>query len=206
MQLVIPTSFESGRLLLRGYQARDGPMLYAVADRNRAHLQRYESGNIILGARSLREAGELVNRLVAEWVARSSFFLGAFEKKSGEFIAQVYIGPVNWELPEFEIGYFVDINHQGQGYVTEAVKATLGFTFTHLKAQRVSLRCSDSNTRSYRVAERCGLVREGHLRQNQRNPDGSLGGELIYGLLRSEFEAWNRQPSPKLPTDRGVPA
>jgi RimJ/RimL family protein N-acetyltransferase len=39
------------------------------------------------------------------------------------------------------------------------------------------------------VAERCGLVRERHFRENKRNPDGTMSGTLVYGLLKSEFEA-----------------
>jgi len=31
------------------------------------------------------------------------------------------------------------------------------------------------------------MVREGHIRENKRNADGSISGTLHYGLLRSEF-------------------
>jgi aminoglycoside 6'-N-acetyltransferase len=101
----------------------------------------------------------------------------------------VYIGSVSWDLPEFEVGYFVDKDHEGQGYVTEAVKAALRFIFEHLQAHRVRLECDDTNARSYRVAERCGFTREGHLREVKKHADGTFSGTLCYGLLRSEFEA-----------------
>jgi RimJ/RimL family protein N-acetyltransferase len=102
-------------------------------------------------------------------------------------VAQVYIGAIDWDLPEFEIGYFADVEHEGQGYVAEAVRGALHFVFEHLHAHRVRLGCNDTNVRSYRVAERCGLVKEGHIRENKRNADGSISGTLHYGLLRSEF-------------------
>ena len=137
---------------------------------------------------ALEEAEVVVRELAAEWVARNCFFMGAFDKETGAFVAQVYVGPVRWEVPEFEVGFFADVNHEGQGYVTEAAKAALGFIFEHLKGHRVRLRCDDTNRRSWRVAERCGMVREGHLRENKRNADGTLSGTLIYGLLREEFE------------------
>ncbi|NTV84235.1 MAG: hypothetical protein HGA23_08050 [Bacteroidales bacterium] len=56
----------------------------------------------------------------AAFIARNCFFFGAFEQNA--FVAQIYIGVVNWDLPELEIVYFVDRYHEGQGYVTEAVK------------------------------------------------------------------------------------
>jgi len=102
-------------------------------------------------------------------------------------VGQVYIGPVNWALPEFSVGYFADEAHIGRGHIAEAVRGALGFTFTHLQARRVRLECDDTNTPSFRVAERAGFVREGHLRQNKLNPDGTVSGTLLYGLLRSEY-------------------
>jgi RimJ/RimL family protein N-acetyltransferase len=104
-------------------------------------------------------------------------------------VAQIYIGPVNWDLPEFEVGFFADKDHEGQGFVSEAVQAMLDFLFVHLGAQRVRLHCSDTNVRSRRVAERCGFVLEGHIRENKLNPDGTFSGSLYFGLLKGEFEA-----------------
>jgi len=101
----------------------------------------------------------------------------------------VYVGVVNRELPEFEIGYFADCDHEGQGYVSEAVQAVLNWVFHNLGAYRVSLGCSDTNLRSIRVAERCGMVREGHLRENRRLPDGTYTSSFIYGLLEDEFQS-----------------
>ena len=162
-------------------------MYFAVGLKNRQHLQRYESENVILTAKNEQEAETLVQELAADWTTRKCFFLGAWDKLSGEFVAQVYIGVVNWETPEFEVGYFVDQDHEGRGYVTEAVNTALGFVFDHLQAQRVCLHCNTTNLRSQRVAERCGFTREGCLRQNRRQPDGSFSDSLIYGLLRSEW-------------------
>jgi RimJ/RimL family protein N-acetyltransferase len=157
--------------------------------KNKGHLGGYESDNPVMGIKSQEDAEALVRAFADEWETRRSFFLGAFERVTGEFVGQVYVGPVNWDLPEFTIGYFVDKDHEGQGYVTEAVKATLKFIFVHLKAWRVRLECDDTNVRSVRVAERCGFVNEGHLRQNKKNLDGTTSGTLWYAILREEFEA-----------------
>lgn len=186
--LDIPTRFETEWLYLRSYQAGDGLWYFAMSQKNRTHLMRYESDNVAMGIRSEEEAEIVVCDLAAEWVARNSFFMGVFDKRTDEFVAQIYIGVVNWNLPEFQIGYFVDQEHEGQGYITEAVKATLGFVFNHLKAHRIRLECDDTNVRSIRVAERCGFTKEGHIRENKIQSDGGYSGTLLYGLLRREFE------------------
>jgi aminoglycoside 6'-N-acetyltransferase len=189
MLLEIPEHLEAERLFLRPYRAGDGRWYYGTSQRNRAHLARYEADNVVMSLEDEQHAEVVVRELAAEWAARNCFFLGAFDKQTEEFVAQIYIGPVNWGLPEFEIGFFVDREREGQGYVTESVKAALGFVFEHLQAHRVRLQCDDTNRRSWRVAERCGMVREGHFRENKRNPDGTISGTLYYGLLRAEFDA-----------------
>jgi RimJ/RimL family protein N-acetyltransferase len=187
--LQIPLRFETERLYLRCYEPGDGAWFYPMSRRNRAHLSRYESENVIMTVQDEAGAEETVRQLAADWAARNCFFLGAFDRATGEFVAQVYVGPVSWALPEYEIGYIADVDHEGRGFVAEAVRATLHFVFEHLQAHRVRLGCSDTNVRSSRVAERCGFVREGHVRENRREPDGTFSGTLFYGMLRHEFES-----------------
>ena len=94
---------------------------------------------------------------------------------------------MDWNLPEFQVGYFADIDHEGQGFVTEGLKAVLGILFATMNAHRVRLECNESNLRSIRVAERCGMTREGYLRENRRHIDGTYSGSYIYGLLQAEY-------------------
>lgn len=189
MLLDIPTQIHTDHLLLRCYEPGDGHWYYSVGQKNKDHLQKYESDNVILSASNPEEAEISIREMIAGWVSRNYFFWGAFDKTSAAFVAQVYVGPVNWKLSEFEIGYFVDVDQQGKGYMTEAVKATLGWLFNHLEAHRVWLRCNDTNVRSARVAERCGFIREGHLRDNKKNPDGTFSGTVYYGILKSDYDA-----------------
>jgi ribosomal-protein-alanine N-acetyltransferase len=185
----LPTRIETARLVVRTYQPGDGSMYFAMSQRNKSHLARYESGNAVMKINTVEEAELVVRDFIADWKTRSAFFMGAFRRDTGEFAAQIYNGMVNWDLPEFELGYFADVDQQGQGYVTEAAKAALNFSFKYLGAQRVRLETDDTNLRSFRVAEACGMVKEGWIRENHRHADGSITGTLIYGLLRTEFLA-----------------
>jgi ribosomal-protein-alanine N-acetyltransferase len=193
--LDIPTQMETERLTLRCYRAGDGKWYYPVSQKNRQHLERYEAGNVMMTIKSEEDAEIMVRDLAADWVARNCFFLGVFKKKTGEFVGQIYVGPVNWSLPEFQIGYVADCDHQGKGFITEAVKGVLQFIFQHLGAHRVRLECDETNVRSLRVAERCGMVREGLVREDKKNPDGTFSSTLHFGLLRRESEA----PGPERP-------
>ena len=173
MLFEFPTHFESERLTMRAYQPGDGKWFYAMSLKNREHLRQYEADNVACDISDEEAAEVLVRELAAEWMYRNCFFIGVFDKPTNEFVGQIYVGPVDWNLPEFQIGYFVDVDHEGQGYITEAVRATLQVIFTQLNAHRVRLACDETNLRSIRVAERCSMTREGYLRENKRQPDGT---------------------------------
>jgi RimJ/RimL family protein N-acetyltransferase len=184
----LPDRIETSRLYLRPYQAGDGPLYYAASLHNRSHLAQYESGNVLMHLKDQEHAEATVIELAVDWVTRNCFFIGIFEKATGEWVGQVYVGPTTWEPPEFIIGYVADVNHQGLGYISEAVKGVLRILFEDLNAHRVTADCHENNLRSWRLLERCGFKREGHLRENKQNPDGSYHGDYLYGLLRSEYE------------------
>jgi len=188
-QLEFPTPIESTRLILRYYQPGDGKWYYTMSLKNRQHLMQFEADNVAANIASEGEAELLLQDLSSEWARGNCFFIGAFNKATGDFVAQVYVGKIDRKLPEFEIGYFADVDHEGQGDVTEAVRATLAVLFEQLNAHRVRLGVSDTNLRSIRVAERCGMVREGHLRENRRAPDGTYTSSFIYGQLKAEFQS-----------------
>lgn len=184
--LNIPETIETDRLILRAYHQGDGEMYFAVGERNRSHLQRFEGMNPVIKSSNAEEAEVVIRELALEWAARSAFFLGGFDKQTGQFVVQIYIGAESWEKREFELGYFVDCRHEGQGFVTEAGRAALRFLFHHLDARRIRLECSDLNIRSMRVAEKLGFTREAHFREDKLEEDGSYSGTIVYGMLKSE--------------------
>ena len=168
----LPTRIEAERVYLRRYEATDVDWYFAMSQRNRNHLAVFEPDDILMSIHSLQDAERVLQRLAADWEARKYFVFGAFDRKSGEFVAQIDVGrdPGN---REFGLGYLADCDHQGKGYVTEAVRAVLGFIFEHLQAHRVRVGIDDRNERSLRVARRCGMVEEGHFRETQLHADGT---------------------------------
>ena len=182
------TRFEAERVYLRSYQAGDGPWLYDVSLKNRIHLARYESDNLLMSIESEEKAEEYARELFEDWLKGECFFIPVFKKENDEFVAQIYVGPTNKDLAEYIVGFIADVEHQRQGYVTEALQSALDFIFNDLQAHRIFLECDDTNQRSWEVAERCGFIKEGHLRENKRHPGSPISGTYIYGMLRQDFE------------------
>lgn len=185
---ILPQQIETERLILRPYQAGDGAMLYAAGQRNRDHLTEFESENLILHLKDAEHAEAVIQDLAEDWTAGRCYFIGIFERGSGAWAGQVYVAPTNADLPEYVIGFAADKEFEGRGYISEAVHGVLGALFNEVGAHRVKSDCHEDNVRSWRLMERCGFTREGHLRENKRNPDGSFHGDYLYGLLREEFD------------------
>ena len=92
MLVDVPLEVLTPRLVVRCYRAGDGPILHAVAIRNRTHLAKFEAGNILLTADSEERGEVLARELHARWVSRDAFFAGAFLRATGDFVGQVYLG------------------------------------------------------------------------------------------------------------------
>jgi RimJ/RimL family protein N-acetyltransferase len=163
-------------------------MLYAAGMRNRDHFAEFESGNLLMLPKSDAQTEEIIDNLAADRAAHKCFFVGIFEKSSNQWVGQVYIEPTNWDLPEFTIGYVADINYEGKGFISEAIRSVLDTLFIDMRARRIKSDCHENNIRSWRLLERCAFKREGHLRENKRNADGSFHGDYLYGLLQQEYE------------------
>lgn len=85
-----------------------------------------------------------------------------------------------------EVGYSLARAEQGQGFASEAVRRILTHAFESLAMKRIEADVDPRNERSWRLLEKLGFRREGHLRERWR-----VGGEVqdafLYGLLKSEF-------------------
>ncbi len=178
-----PERLEAERIYVRPYCPSDAPSYFAIAVRNHQHLAAFESGNAAFSLQTETEAENLLREFQDQWTNRKAFYLGVFHKSDKTFVGQVYVGVTNAMLPEFTIGFFADVSHQHQGYITEAVRRVLQCLFQDLRAHRVTLWCDERNEPSWRLAERCGFRREGHLRENKRGPDGAFSGSFCYALL-----------------------
>lgn len=86
-----------------------------------------------------------------------------------------------------EIGWVLDPAFGGAGLASEAVEAVLRLAFNHYHLHRVAAQMDARNTASARLAERVGLRREAHLRQDWWNK-GEWTDTLIYAQLRPEAD------------------
>ncbi|KAH7170788.1 acyl-CoA N-acyltransferase [Dactylonectria macrodidyma] len=88
----------------------------------------------------------------------------------------------------WELGYWLGPGAAGKGYMTEAARAFARWAFATWPAlNRLEAAILARNEASQRVVRKVGFVEEGRRRQAAEKK-GELLDEVIFGLLRSDFE------------------
>ena len=187
MLLDIPSRIETERLIMRPYENGDGVPYFRLLHQNIDHLK--EHVDEVVTVENEEQAEIRIRELAADWVARTRFVMSVWEKASKTMIGEIWIEPMKWDVPSLEIGWFLDKTHEGKGFATEAVKAGLTFLFEDMNAHKVQVKVRETNTKSFKLAERCGFVKEGLLRDNARIEEDTWVGLLCYGMLKQEYEA-----------------
>lgn len=179
--IALPDRLEGPRVLLRPYRADDAAAVFAAIDESRAHLAPWMDW--VGRHRTVDDTRDYCLRMAADWLVRHSLILGMFDRADGRYLGGTGFHAPDWATPSFEAGYWIRPSAEGNGYVTEAVRLQVDLAFGVLGARRVELWCDARNDRSRRVAERCGFVLEGRLRNRTRRPDGSLSDDLVFSLV-----------------------
>jgi len=82
----------------------------------------------------------------------------------------------------------------GKGYGAEAIGALLALGFEEFKLHRIFSVVDPEDAASARVLEKCGLQREGHLREHLWIK-GQWRDSLLYAILDYEWAQLNGKPS-----------
>ena len=177
-----PDEFESERLIIRAPKLGDALDVWNAVRNSKSALQEW-----LPFARStpeLEKTEEGLRQSIADFVTRKDLRLHLYLKETGEFIGSTGLHRIDWTIPKFEIGYWLDTKFERKGYMTESVKRLTQFAFENLGARRVEIRCDEENIKSRTVAERAGFHLEGTLKQDSVSVDGkSLRNTCIYAKI-----------------------
>lgn len=175
-----PDEIQTERLIIRCPRAGDGAALNAAVLESLDDLRPWMPW--AKDAPTLDDSEEYCRRSLAKWITREELTLLLF-LKDGMLVGGSGLHSVRWNVPKFEIGYWLRVSQQGKGLMTEALRAITAFTFEQFDAQRVEIRCDARNTKSVAVAQRAGFELEARLRNNVRGDGGELFDSLIYSRL-----------------------
>jgi RimJ/RimL family protein N-acetyltransferase len=177
---------QTERLMLRELTMDDAPALNAVD----AHPDAARWLGFTASLEDSRGYVESVMRDARE-SSRQYYTLAIVRKADNGLIGRCGLDRGGPNLAEGSLGYSLHHDYWGQGYMTEAIRTLIGFGFAELKLHRILAEADPRNVGSWRVMEKAGMRREGHLRENFLL-DGSWCDSYLYAILDREWEA----PSP----------
>ena len=90
-------------------------------------------------------------------------------------------------MPEADVVYLVDPQHQGNGYATDALKLVTDFAFQKLKLYRLNASTFPDNVRSMRVLKKAGFKPEG-IRKQSRVRKHAVTDERIFGAYNAKVD------------------
>ncbi len=175
---------ESSRLLLRWLRTAD--LEDFLEYRSDPAVLRYQS----MGPMTREEAARFIESQVHKALGMEGNYqqIGVECKSEGRLIGDCALKLQAGEPRIAEIGYTVNSRYQGRGYATEAVGALIGELFSDMDVRKVVALVDARNPASFRVLEKLGFTREGHLRKSYYDEvDGAWFDEYWYGLLREEW-------------------
>jgi ribosomal-protein-alanine N-acetyltransferase len=147
---------ETDRLVVRRFRPDDWQDLHAYLSLPQTY--RFEPGEPVDDAQA---------RAVALERSRGRAFWAVVLRAERRMIGHLYLAQVEpADLRTYELGYIFNPAFHGHGYATEAADALVRHAFAVWDAHRVIALCNPDNTASWRLLERIGFVREGHLRRN----------------------------------------
>lgn len=181
--LDFPDAFETERLTIRSPLPGDGAELQEAVAETLEDLAPWMPWADHVP--TLEEEEELVRQARARFLKREDLWLLLFLKGTHTLVGGSGLHRIDWDVPRFEIGYWVRKRFARQGYITEAVRGITRFAFEKLKARRVEIRCDARNVPSQAVAQRAGYTLEATLRKHMVTPNGELRDTLIFARLEA---------------------
>ena len=168
---------------LRFIRPDEAEALYTLVDTNRAYLRKWldwvdaQTGPDVSRKNILKR--------IEDAKAGTAFDLGIFLK--GELIGSMGFNSIWRKSRRGEVGYWLSENQEGQGIMTDCVRAIVSCGFKELKLHRIEIHCSTNNHKSFAIPERLGFTLDGILRDGSFLYD-HFESSKVYSMLESE---WN---------------
>jgi RimJ/RimL family protein N-acetyltransferase len=173
---------ETKRLIIRYFQETDWKDLYNYLSREEIYI--FEPGEVI--------SEDKAKEMVLERSVKRNFY--ALElKENKKMIGHIYFEQIEPKhLNTWEAGFIVNPDYQNKGYGTDALRKIIENGFQENKIHRIIGNCNPENIASWKIMEKAGMEREGHLKKNiyfKKDGDGNPRWQdtYVYGIINKDI-------------------
>jgi ribosomal-protein-alanine N-acetyltransferase len=153
-----PLVLDTARLRLRPYEASDAAVFFNVLDQSRDRL-RLSFPDRLRSVPTLAEAPTQLAAFAHDWHTGRFYVFGIWHQQTQAYLGDICLMPQR--DGQAEIGYYLAVEAEGQGYAREALGAIVQFGFERVGAMRLLIRCFVDNERAQQVAKAHGFEFQG---------------------------------------------
>lgn len=173
-----------GRISLRIYRSDDVEPLYEAVRESVRELTPWMPWCTETYTR--KESRDWVLSRRQAWAEDEEYSFVIEETGTGRFLGGVGLNSINRLNNWANLGYWVRSSEAGKGVATSATVLVARWGLLEQSFQRLEILAATGNAASLRVAEKCGAVREGVLR-NRIRVHGRVWDAVIYSLIPSDL-------------------
>jgi RimJ/RimL family protein N-acetyltransferase len=180
-----PEEIAGPRVLLKRHVVGLAEKMFGYVDQDRERLREFLPWVDL--TRTVTDEAEYIRMTLQQWESHELFDYGLFRKSDGLYLGNCGVHTISWQHRRCELGYWILGAFEGQGYISEAVRA-LEATFFELGFNRVEIHCSSSNLRSAKVPRAAGYRLEAIQRQDSIE-NGRFRDTYVFAKLKHERSA-----------------
>jgi len=186
-QVALPEVLRGNRVVLRPYREEDAEQVFSAIDESREHLRPWVAW--VDRFATVEDVRAFCLRCAQDWRMRSDLAVGIFEAASNRYLGGAGLHQPDWERGTFEISCWLRSTAAYRGYGTDALNLLAELAFAQLDARLIKLFSDVRNGPTQRLAEKCGYVFKGQVRNGYAAPDGQRVDLLVYSMTP---EDWRR--------------
>ena len=177
----------TSRLLLRKFKKEDSKEVFENWAKDPQNVK-YLSWK---AHETIDETKEIVAKWVNEYNDRKVYRWCITLKDSGEVIGGIDVVDLIEKTDCCEIGYVLSKKFWNKGIMTEALNSVLEYLFQKVGFHRIQAKHDINNPASGKVMAKCGMKKEGILRNSEKTNSNKWCDVAIYSILENEFKEEN---------------
>jgi ribosomal-protein-alanine N-acetyltransferase len=183
--VVSSTVLEGPRVLLRPPVTRDVRAWVALRQASAAFLQPWEPTWPPDGASAAAFHRRRL-QVKEDWRAQTGYGFLIFSRDGAEMLGGITLSNVRLGVARTgSLGYWVGAGYARNGYMTEAVRCVLDYSFGPLQLHRVEAACLPNNEASRGLLLKCGFREEG-LARDYLKINGRWSDHVTFGILGTD--------------------
>jgi len=175
----MPT-LETERLILRRIAMSDAKDIFAYS------CDEEVARHVLWSAqKDISEARDYCKFMMRKYRNDEPSSWGIIEKRTNRLVGTIGFMDYSEDNATVEVGYSLARWLWNSGYMTEALCAVIDYAFESMDVNRIEAQHELTNPSSGRVMEKCGMRKEGVLRQRLYNK-GKFVDVALYAILRGD--------------------